>query len=210
MKLNSRKSWRGWLVALAICNALVPAVRATTVIPPDFAQLVNESDYIVRAVVKSVTSEWRPSAGGRKIITKVALEVREVVAGTPPAEVVLEMLGGQVGDEAMVLEGAPQFEVGEDSILFVSGNGRTIVPLVAMMHGRYPVLREGATGREYVARNNRVPLADPAEVALPMADGSVADLQRRMSTPAQALTPAQFTARIKAAVNPNYARARLE
>ncbi len=194
-----------WL--LSVCLILpwtaVPS-RATTVIPPEFPQLVNESDYIVRAVVKSVTSEWRGPKGQGSIFTLVELEVREVISGTPPQPLVLEMLGGKVGDQEMTLQGAPRFRVGQEDILFVQGNGRNIHPLMAMMHGRYPIRKEPGTGREYVVRSNEVPLEDTAEVALPMAEGTAAELQRRMKNPARALTPAQLVQRVKTAVNPAY------
>jgi hypothetical protein len=74
------------------------------------------------------------------------------------------------------------------------------------MHGRYPVMKEKVTGREYVTRSNRVPLSDPAEVALPMAEGAAAKLQLRLKNPAEALTPGQFIERVKAAVDPAYRR----
>lgn len=198
------------LPAMVVGCLLSTSGLATTVDAPDFPELVNESDYVVRGVVKSVSSEYRPNASGtgRKIITRVEVEVREVLAGTPPAKVVLEFLGGRIGNEEMILEGAPRFSVGSEDILFVSGNGRTICPLYGMMHGRYPVMREPRTGRQFVARCNRVPLRDPAEVALPVADGNAAELQRRMATPEQALTPDQFAQHIKAAVKPGYIRAK--
>jgi hypothetical protein len=200
---------RRWASVAALFLALTAGAWATTVVPPDFNQLVNESDYIIRAVVKSVTSEYRTNTSGKTIITKVALDVREVIAGTPPAEVVLEILGGKIGDEQMVLEGAPRFKVGDEDVLFVRGNGHTIVPLVAMMHGRYPVMQEAGTGRRYMARENKLPLGDTAEVAAPMTDGTAAaPPQTATKAPAQALTPEEFIKRVKAAVNPNYVRAK--
>ena len=195
------------LGCLAGLLAGVPA-SATTVVPPEFDQLVNESDYIVRAVVKSVTSEFRAKGTGRKIYTSVEVEVREVIAGTPPVPLVLVMLGGQVGDEVMTLEGAPQFKVGDEDILFVRDNGRTIFPLFAIMHGRYPILKEKGTKREYVARSNQVPLQDTAEVVLPLTDGAASELQRQTRSTESALTPDQFVQRVKSAVNPAYRRDR--
>ena len=197
-----------WLAAATVFEVLLTGAFATTVVPPDFNQLVNESDYIIRGVVKSVTSEYRATTTGkgRKIITKVEVQVLEVVAGTPSPTVVLEMLGGRVGNDRMTLEGAPQFNVGDEDILFVSGNGQTIYPLVGMMHGRYPVMQEAATGRRYVARSNKVPLQDPAEVALPMTEGPAAGIQLKLKSPAHALTPEQFIQRVKAAVKPDYVR----
>jgi hypothetical protein len=183
-------------------------LRATTVIPPEFPALVNESDYIVRAVVKSVNSEWRGNEGHRHIFTLVELDVREVITGTPPQPLVLEMLGGRVGEEEMTVAGAPKFEVGQEDILFVQSNGRNVFPLFALMHGRYPILKETGTNREYVARSNHTPLQDTAEVALPMAEGGAAEMQRRMKSTASALTPDQFVQRIKAAVDPSHRHAR--
>jgi hypothetical protein len=171
--------------------------QATTVTPPAFPELVNESDYIVRAVVKSVNSEYAVP-GKRKIITKVELEVREIIAGTPPQPLVLTLLGGKIGDEEMILEGAPQFRVGDEDVLFIQGNGQQIYPLTAMMHGRYPIQREADSGREFVTRSNKVPLQDTAEVALPMTQGGAAEMQLRMVNPAQALTPEEFVRQIKA------------
>lgn len=187
---------------IAIFGAIT--VPATTVKPPTFAQLVNESDYIVRAVVKSVTSEWLGTKEDGRIHTRVELDVREVIAGAPPQPLVLEMLGGKIGDMEMVIQGAPKFQVGQEDILFIQGNGRNIFPLLGIMHGRYPIQKDAGTGREYMTRSNHVPLQDPAEVALPMAEGSAAEMQRRMKTPALALTPAQLIQRVKAEVNPAY------
>ena len=202
-----RRFCRALLIPVLLASGL--RLMATTVIPPDFEELVNESDYIIRAVVKSVESEYRTSGSGRKIITKVALDVREVIAGTPPSEITLEMLGGRVGDEQMVLEGAPRFKVGDEDILFVKGNGHTIVPLVAMMHGRYPIMREAATGRKYMARENKIPLSNTAQVAEPITKETAAAVVPEPAKAAtQALSPEEFTQRIKAAVNPRYVRAK--
>lgn len=191
---------------LALTLLLISPAAATTVKPPEFPDLVNQSDYIVRAVVKSVTSEYtRP--GSRKIVTLVELDVREIVAGTPPQPLVLRMMGGKIGDDEMILEGAPQFKVGDESILFVQGNGRQIYPLVAMMHGLYAIKRE-TDGSEIVTRSNHVPLHDTAEVALPLTSGGVAEVQRRLVGKGSALTPTAFVEQIRSAVKSSNTRLR--
>lgn len=209
MKMPTHIVTRHLFVAVTLLMAaltLVPPISATTVKPPEFPDLVNQSDYIVRAVVKSVTSEYaRP--GSRKIVTLVELEVREVVAGTPPQPLVLRMMGGKIGDDEMILEGAPQFKVGDESILFVQGNGRQIYPLVAMMHGLYAIKRE-ADGSEIVTRSNHMPLHDTAEVALPLTSGGVAEVQRRLGGKGSALTPAAFVEQIRSAVKSSNTRLR--
>ncbi len=189
---------------LGVLVGLAASLRGTTVAPPAFSDLVNQSDYIVRAVVKSVSSE-HARTNSRKIVTQVELEVREIIAGQPPQPLVLRVLGGKVGDQEMILEGVPQFKTGEEHILFVQGNGRQMYPLVAMMHGVYPIKRE-PSGREFMTRSNAVPLQDASEVVLPMTSGSAAELQRRMRGTAEALTPDQFAQQIRAAVKASNTR----
>jgi hypothetical protein len=142
------------------------------------------------------------------IYSYVELQVTAVIAGHPPSPLILRVLGGKVGTKELIVQGAPQFHVGDEDILFVQGNGRQIFPLVRMMHGRYPVKKEAGTGREYIVRSNQVPLRATAEVGLPVAEGSAAALQRRMADTASALTPAQFTQQIRAAVRPDNLRLR--
>ena len=179
---------------------------ATTVIAPPFEELVNVSDYIVRATVKSVHSEYA-SPGSKMIVTYVELDVKEVITGNPPSPLVLRMLGGQIGDKRMVVEGAPQFVVGDEDILFIRNNGKSISPLTAMMHGRYPIIHDKTTGRAFVERNNHAPLKSTAEVSAPMEGrASAASSKATTATEAEALTPEQFAAAIRAAVNPNFQR----
>jgi hypothetical protein len=171
--------------------------RATSVVPPEFPTLVNDSDYIIRAVTRSVVAEKRVTGQRTKIVTKVELDVLEVVAGTAPARVTLEFLGGRVGDEYLKVEGMPQFKVGDEDVLFVSGNGRSICPLYAMMHGRYPVHTDSVTGQKTIARADGVPLQSVAEIAAPLAHGGAATLAH------SGLSPAAFIQQIKASVRPD-------
>lgn len=173
-----------------------PTVHATTVKPPQFAAMASGSDYVVRARVKSLSAHQEQRGTRTVVVTQMELEVVETIAGTPPQPLVLRMLGGTAGGLTMRVTGTPRFSVGDEDILFVSGNGRNFSPLYAVMHGRYPI-RKDAAGREYVSRSNLVPLSDVAEVATPMAEGPVATLQARAKGTAQALTPAQFAAQIR-------------
>lgn len=182
------------LAAAALLSAVSPA-RATTVIAPDFESLVSGADYVVRAVVKSVTSEYRTTPKGQAIFTKVELQVLETITGTPPSPLVLQLLGGTVDGMTMQVEGVPQFKVGDEDILFVQNNGRQFYPLVGIMNGKYPVKRDAATGAAYVARSNGVPLYDANDVKQEMGSAATAQAQHAGQTP---LTPEAFAARIRA------------
>ncbi|HUF10790.1 MAG TPA: hypothetical protein VMO47_15835 [Rhodothermales bacterium] len=192
------------LLSAAIGASLFAATAsATTVVPPEFEELVNESDCVVRAVVKSVRSEFsRP--GSKSIVTYVELEVKEVIAGNPPSPLVLRMLGGQVGDKRMIVSGAPEFVVGDEDILFIRDNGKVFNPLTALMHGRYPIARDKATGRGYMMRNNRAPLKDTKEVSGEMdhaahSAGESGEHARREPALTEAMSPEEFAAKIRAA-----------
>lgn len=180
-----------WLALLAL-PALGVWLHATTLIAPDFDKLVNSADYVVRATVKSVTSEWRqnPDNPGKPYIgTSVELEVLEVISGTPPSPLVLSLVGGRIGDRELTVDGAPKFTVGQESILFIRGNGRQIVPLVGMQYGHYPVRRDARTGEAQVMRSGGKLLYSEQEVALPEAAASAAPARDPRAKP---ITPAQF------------------
>jgi hypothetical protein len=182
-----------WLALLAFS----PVARATTIRAPDFDGMVGKSDYIVRAVVKSVSSGWRANPekpGQRYIGTLVELDVKEVIKGTPPSPLVLDLVGGRIDDRELTIEGAPKFTVGQENILFVKGNGRQIVPLVGMNHGYYQVRRDKVTGRDQVLRSNGKPLYDEQEVALPESAVTAAPARAAAAVP---LTAAEFATRIR-------------
>ena len=133
--------------------------------------------------------------------SRVELEVKQVIAGQPPAPLVLEVMGGRTGARELAISGAPKFAVGEESVLFVQGNGTQIYPLVRMAHGLYPIVREAATGREYMVRSDGAPLRSVSEVSRPIhqAGGKAGTtVQATAQAVAQALTPDEFITRIRA------------
>lgn len=169
---------------------------ATSVVAPDFNSLVDKADYVVRAVVKSITPEWRENKGERFIASKVELEIKEIIKGTPPQPLVLDILGGRIGDEELAIEGAPKFLVGDEDILFVQGNGHQVFPLVAMMHGCYPIFRDAKTGEQYVVRSNGMPLYSEQDVSLPMTRLSAVKTQNPNAKP---MTAESFVKKIRTA-----------
>lgn len=191
VKRSQIRIWAG--LALVFCLASLRSF-ATTVTAPDFDSLVSQADYVVRAVVKSVNSEWRVDGANHSIITKVEVTVLEVIKGNPPAPLVLEMLGGRIGETAMVVDGAPTFKVGDEDILFIHGNGQQFSPLVGLMYGRYPVSHDSASGADIVLRSNGSPLYDSKDVAQAMTSAAA-------QPAAHPLSVAEFTGKIRASVS---------
>lgn len=189
---------RGNLLRLVLyMTVLVASVRATSVLAPSFEDLVKESAVVVRGRVKSVDAAWVETAQGRVIKTTVVFEVLKRLKGDTAPELTLQFLGGEVGGEGMHIAGMPRFAVGQIDLVFVSGSRRRICPLTAMMHGRYRVLTDGATKREYIARNDGVPLVSEHDVRLPQPGNALVNRQKSVSV---ALSPDDFERRITAEV----------
>lgn len=186
---------RSLFAALALGLSLLSRpLLATTVEPPSLDSLVGQSDYVVRAVVKSTTPSWQEYEGRRYIRTAIELEVREVIKGTPPSPLVLDLVGGKIGEDELVIEGMPKFHVGDEHVLFVHGKERKLIPLVALMHGVYPVMREARSGQAYVLRSNGRPLYSADEVATPMSETSSIKRQNPLASP---LTVGAFISQIR-------------
>lgn len=185
------------LLAVALGAAGVVA-RATTVVPPDFNELVQGSDYVVRGTVRTLSYVVRQYEGRDVPHTLATIEVAEVIAGTPPESVVLDFLGGQTPDGRVLrVGGAQELKVGDEHIFFVQGNGTNFYPLYAVMHGLYPVKHDKESGRAYVTRANGVPLSATAEVGLPLAEGKMAQLLRKQIKASDALSVDEFSQSIR-------------
>ncbi|HWA26467.1 MAG TPA: hypothetical protein VG734_12475 [Lacunisphaera sp.] len=123
-------------VALVALLILCPVARATTVIAPDFDSLVSSSDYIVRAVVQSVRTEWRPDPSRpahRYIGTLVAL------AAT----------GGTVAFSVIAAGSAPlsyQWLFNGNPIAGATGTSHMLTSVTAAQAGTYSVTVSNSAG----------------------------------------------------------------
>ena len=172
------------LFAVAVLAASCGVSSATTVIPPSFSQLVTQAELIFQGSVTNVQSEWQGTGRDRHIQTLVTFKVDEQLKGAAGDNYTISMLGGTVDDQTMEVTDAPRFKVGDRDILFVEHNGSQFIPLVGIMHGRFRVQRDEATGREFVATNDGVPLVDVNQLGKNQQAATAAE-----GTP---LTPAAF------------------
>src|ERR1700704_4578902 len=142
-----------YLLVLAGLILAALSIRATTVIPPTFDQLVNDAEFIFQGNVTDVRSQWVGEGGQRQIVSYVTFKVDDALKGSPGATYTSRMLGGTVGEITMALSDAPEFKVGDKDILFVEHNGSQFVPLVGIMHGRFH-LQTDSGGRETVTKES--------------------------------------------------------
>ena len=187
---------------LALTAALLlaaPPARALSVIPPTFPELVAESESIVRGEVTAISCAYVETPGGRPIKTFVSFKVERTLKGSPPAAdtLTLVFLGGAIGTDSLEIPGMPKFKIGDREIVFVARNGKTYCPLIGAGHGRYRVLRDPATQRDYIARENRTPLESTEEIVLPLGAPAAA---ARLKSVNRALSTEAFEASVIQAV----------
>ncbi len=206
----ARRVLLAFAFTLALAFPPTPA-RATSVIAPTFAELVDEADAIYRATVTAVEARAATAPDGRAVIkTYVTLAIARTLKGEVRSAVTLEFLGGSAGGRTLAIRGMPTFAVGTEDFVFVQRNGTQFCPLVAMMHGRYRVARDPVTAAAYVARDNGQPLGDLAEIGQSLAAlPAPVPAARAASARAAALSPGAFEAGILGELARPTVRARL-
>lgn len=147
-----------------ICTLLMAGVASsTTVIPPTFETLVSSANTIFVGEAIDVRSDWISTPQGRAIITRVTFKVENVWKGAAGAVTQLEFLGGTIGETTMEVVGMPTFHEGQRSVLFVSGQARSVSPLVGFWHGRMRVEKD-LNGVDRVRTYDGRSLGNPSEV----------------------------------------------
>ena len=146
----------------AVLFSSIPQAPATTVIAPDFRQMVREADAVFTGRVIKQRCEWRHFEGQRSIVTLITYEVLNVHKGQLGPAIELQFLGGRIGTASMHVDSMPAFQNGERAVLFVERNGSNASPLVGFYHGKFNVLGDGS-----VTQHNGVPLGDVTEIGKP-------------------------------------------
>lgn len=150
---------------LIFCTLLVFATaRGTSVIPPSFDELVDQAEFIFQGTVTDVKAQWVGEGGQRHIVSYITLKVEDAIKGNPGASYTIRMLGGTVDGETMRVSDSPQFKTGDRDILFVEHNGTQFIPLVGIMHGRFRVQQDKASGEDVVMTDKGEAVNDLAQL----------------------------------------------
>ena len=139
------------VAAMLVLTATVAGtspVAAHSFIARTFDELVTEADQILVGSVGSTQSRLLPSGA---IVTDITVVVDQALKGAPEQTVSLMVLGRTIGDTTLAIPGFPVFAPGHRYVLFVRGNGRTILPLVGGTAGVPEVTRDSNSGRDLVA-----------------------------------------------------------
>jgi hypothetical protein len=154
---------------------LASPAAATVYVPVDFREMVTASRAIVHGRVIDVRSE--PTRDRLMVVTYVTLEAHNHLKGNFGNSITFTVPGGQVGRYRRIIVGAPQFERGDEVVVFLSARGPTIPYLFGLSQGVYRVARteDGGglvTPPAIMARGvaaERIVRGDPARRPLPLA-----------------------------------------
>jgi hypothetical protein len=152
-------------LALPVLFALAAVANATTVIPPNFDELVSRAEVIFEGEVTGLQSQWIGEGTEHRIVTFVTFKVDETLKGNVGATYRMRMLGGTVDGQTMEVTDAPKFKVGDHDLLFVEHNGSQFIPLVGIMHGRFRIQKD-QTGNDIVVTGEGQPLADVSQLGV--------------------------------------------
>lgn len=127
---------------VALLAAGATGAGASTFLKQSVGQLIQSSQGIVHAKVTDVHSEW--NADHTYVFTYVTLEVKRALAGPKRAYETVRVPGGTVGDFHAVMEGAPEFRVGEEVVAFLGAWDDGITMVEGYFQGLSKVERDAA------------------------------------------------------------------
>jgi hypothetical protein len=154
----------GLTALVAVLPLLMPAAaEATTIVASDFAEMVAGSPLIVHGTVVDVRSQ--AIAGRGSIESVVTVAVVTPIAGPAAARVAFRVPNGEVGRYRRITVGAPEFNAGDEVILFLRGQPPALPMPFGLNQGVYRVTRSGGATRVtpvVPAAAGRVVRGDPA------------------------------------------------
>jgi hypothetical protein len=111
-------------------------------------QLGDESALVVRGRVQSVESYW--NSKHTKIFTRTRIAVDETYKGSARPMIDVVQLGGVVGNVKVTVQGALQWKVGEEVLLFAEPYDERSFQVSGFFQGKFKIEHDPATGIAYV------------------------------------------------------------
>lgn len=130
-----------------LCIASVP-LTATVLVPVEFREIVNGSEIIAFGRVVETTPQW--SDDRRHVDTLVTLQVGTYLKGGPGQTIVFKVPGGQMGRYRHFMVGAPQFEAGDEAVVFLDVRAGDRPAVFGLNQGVYRVRVDEATRQRIV------------------------------------------------------------
>jgi hypothetical protein len=150
---------RGFLLASAVSLLAFSSRRAFGSVARalSLGELVRSSERALVGAALEAHSRWATVGGRRRIVTETRIRVDRAVAGASDgSELMVQTLGGQVGDVGQVVFGEAFLLVGEAALLFLVPDAEGELHVAGMAQGHYPI-RKGSDGSERLVPSPRSP-----------------------------------------------------
>ena len=136
---------RRFLLIMIIFLGSVHTTHASTVIPMDLMTMVRYSDRIFAGTVTAIEPYWTPSHN--TIITQVTFSHLTYAKGDYlRTSITLNLRGGRVGSDEIIIDGMPQFAVGQRYITFCSNDlgsdANYYLPISGLFQGHFVIFSE--------------------------------------------------------------------
>ncbi len=130
----------------------VSTALATTLVRLSLEQMSQASTAIVRGRVVSQETGWNPEH--TEVITSETIAVENVFKGQPPSTLIVEQLGGTIGNLHEYVAGTVHFRPQVSYLLFLepAGEDSTRYRVVGMAQGAYRIYQDAMTHEERVVR----------------------------------------------------------
>lgn len=132
------------LFVVACLLAVSIPLRAITVKPLSFTELVHESTAVVHARVSGVRGQWTADRSG--IESLITLDVLGYLKGGLGPRVTVRVPGGEAGGFVNIIPGAPRFQPADVVVLFLTASGPSIPIVTGTTQGVYRVAYDPHTG----------------------------------------------------------------
>jgi hypothetical protein len=141
------------ILAFSPVVGLVPVqeAHASAVVPLSDEQLTDAATWVVRGTVTDVWTEADDETG--LIWTRARLVLAHVYKGPgDPSELIVDTLGGTVGDRTLLVDDVPRWSPGEDVLVFLDVVRGGRLSTLALAHGKYTIRRAPGETRPHVVR----------------------------------------------------------
>jgi len=124
------------VVCTILTIAFVSSLYATTVWRLSLDDLVVKADAIVVGQVTDSHTDW--TADRKLILTTYNFQVGERLKGSTPQTIAVTTVGGKIGNTILHVSGMPEFQPGENAILFLERSG-AYTTVVGLNQGKFRI-----------------------------------------------------------------------
>jgi hypothetical protein len=153
MKYNTTQTLFELSIRLIMAVAMLSVpLLATTVQKMDLAELITASDSILQGRVESIEARYED----KMIYTYISVTVDDPIKGGRRRSVLVRQPGGRIGAKMTWIAGMPQFNRGDQVIVFLRDRQDGTFDVTGLNQGKYDVVND------FIIRNvSGVTILDP-------------------------------------------------